>query len=197
MAVCGAKKRNGELCQNKPLKGKTRCKFHGGASKNGGAPKGSQNAKKHNIYSQFMSPEEIEFSLQSELDSVDSELRLTKVQLARALKAKQAQDEKIKDQDKLELESMVIGDNKPPEGDQFDIVGGDKLTYKKIDFDSKIDKIIARISSLTKLRNDLLSQVLTNEKLELEIAKLKIEANPPKNEGVQINIVRVGRKDAD
>jgi hypothetical protein len=193
MAVCGARRRNGELCQKPPLKGKTRCRLHGGASKPKPAPKGNDYAKKHNIYSQFMSPEEIEFSLQSELDSVDSELRLTKVQLARALKAKQAQDEKIKDQDKLELESMVLGDAAEDENG----FGGDKLTYKKIDFDSKIDKIIARISSLTKLRNDLLSQVLTNEKLELEIAKLKIEANPPKNEGVQINIVRVGKKDAD
>ena len=93
MAICGAKKRNGEACQKPPIKGKTKCRLHGGLTKNAGAPTGNKNSAKHNIYSQFMTEEEIEFSQQSELHSVDSELKLCKVQLTRALKAKQAQDD--------------------------------------------------------------------------------------------------------
>ena len=94
MAICGAKKRNGEACQKPPIKGKKRCRLHGG---NAGAPTGNKNSAKHNIYSQFMTEDEIEFSQQSELHSIDSEMKLCKVQLARALKAKQAQDDAIKD----------------------------------------------------------------------------------------------------
>ena len=38
MAICGAKKRNGEACQKPPIKGKAKCRLHGGLTKNAGAP---------------------------------------------------------------------------------------------------------------------------------------------------------------
>jgi len=47
---CSAKTRRGALCQTPPVKGKKRCRMHGGA-KGSGAPKGSQNAFKHGRYS--------------------------------------------------------------------------------------------------------------------------------------------------
>ena len=62
MAICGAKKRNGEACQKPPIKGKTKCRLHGGSTKNAGAPTGNKNSAKHNIYSQFMTEEEIELA---------------------------------------------------------------------------------------------------------------------------------------
>lgn len=165
MAICGAKKRNGEACQKPPIKGKKRCRLHGGSA---GAPSGNKNSAKHNIYSQFMTEEEIEFSQQSELHSVDSELKLCKVQLTRALKAKQVQDDAIKDQDKVVIDSMTLGDAKPQ-----DQSGGDRIVYKRKDYDALIDRLIGRISMLTKQRNELETQVLTNQKLKLEIEKLK------------------------
>ena len=165
MAICGAKKRNGEACQKPPIKGKKRCRLHGG---NAGAPAGNKNSAKHNIYSQFMTEDEIEFSQQSELHSIDSELKLCKVQLARALKAKQAQDDAIKDQDKVAIDSMTLGDANPE-----DQSGGDRIVYKRKDYDALIDRLIGRISMLTKQRNELETQVLTNQKLKLEIEKLK------------------------
>ena len=165
MAICGAKKRNGEACQKPPIKGKKRCRLHGG---NAGAPTGNKNNAKHNIYSQFMTEDEIEFSQQSELHSIDSELKLCKVQLARALKAKQAQDDAIKDQDKVAIDSMTLGDANPE-----DQSGGDRIVYKRKDYDALIDRLIGRISMLTKQRNELETQVLTNQKLKLEIEKLK------------------------
>ena len=165
MAICGAKKRNGEACQKPPIKGKKRCRLHGG---NAGAPTGNKNSAKHNIYSQFMTEDEIGFSQQSELHSIDSELKLCKVQLARALKAKQAQDDAIKDQDKVAIDSMTLGDANPE-----DQSGGDRIVYKRKDYDALIDRLIGRISMLTKQRNELETQVLTNQKLKLEIEKLK------------------------
>lgn len=45
---CGAKTRAGTPCRCPALRGKKRCKIHGGKSP--GPPKGSQNALKHGLY---------------------------------------------------------------------------------------------------------------------------------------------------
>ena len=46
---CGAKTRSGKPCQLWPVKGRYRCRMHGGLSP--GAPKGNSNAWKHGHYS--------------------------------------------------------------------------------------------------------------------------------------------------
>ena len=43
---CGAKTRAGGRCKSPAVKGKRRCRMHGGAA-GSGAPKGNQNALKH------------------------------------------------------------------------------------------------------------------------------------------------------
>jgi uncharacterized protein YjcR len=43
---CGAKTRSGEPCMAPAVRGKKRCRMHGGAP-GSGAPKGNQNARKH------------------------------------------------------------------------------------------------------------------------------------------------------
>jgi len=43
---CGAKTRQGTGCRSPAVRGKKRCRMHGGA-KGSGAPKGNQNALKH------------------------------------------------------------------------------------------------------------------------------------------------------
>lgn len=196
MAICGAKKRNGEACQKPPIKGKTKCRLHGGLSKPKPAPKNNKFASKHNIYSQFMTEDEIEFSQQSELHSIDSELKLCKVQLARALKAKQAQDDAIKDQDKVAIDSMTLGDANPE-----DQSGGDRIVYKRKDYDTLIDRLVGRISMLTKQRNELETQVLTNQKLKLEIEKLKGDedgvGDDPTPVKVTIQVVNASKSNAE
>ena len=196
MAICGAKKRNGEACQKPPIKGKTKCRLHGGLSKPKPAPKNNKFASKHNIYSQFMTEDEIEFSQQSELHSIDSELKLCKVQLARALKAKQAQDDAIKDRDKVAIDLMTLGDANPQ-----DQGGGDRIVYKRKDYDALIDRLIGRISMLTKQRNELETQVLTNQKLKLEIEKLKGDedgaGDDPTPVKVTIQVVNASKSNAE
>ena len=196
MAICGAKKRNGEACQKPPIKGETKCRLHGGLSKPKPAPKNNKFASKHNIYSQFMTEDEIEFSQQSELHSVDSELKLCKVQLTRALKAKQAQDDAIKDQDKVAIDSMTLGDANPQDQN-----GGDRIVYKRKDYAALIDRLIGRISMLTKQRNELETQVLTNQKLKLEIEKLKGDedgiGDDPTPVKVTIQVVNASKSNAE
>ena len=46
---CGAKTRSGASCCSPAVKGKKRCRMHGGA-KGFGAPKGNRNALKHGAY---------------------------------------------------------------------------------------------------------------------------------------------------
>ena len=46
---CGAKTRAGSPCQSPAVKGKKRCRMHGGA-KGSGAPRGNKNALKHGLY---------------------------------------------------------------------------------------------------------------------------------------------------
>lgn len=54
IVICGAKTRAGHPCRMPPVKGKTRCRMHGGTTqeaKNAGAPQGNRNALLHGYYS--------------------------------------------------------------------------------------------------------------------------------------------------
>jgi hypothetical protein len=46
---CGAKIRCGEACRAPAVRGKRRCRMHGGAPESG-APRGNQNARKHGLF---------------------------------------------------------------------------------------------------------------------------------------------------
>jgi len=49
-ARCGARTRSGASCRSPAVKGKKRCRMHGGAH-GSGAPKGNHNALRHGTYS--------------------------------------------------------------------------------------------------------------------------------------------------
>ena len=46
---CGAKIRSGGSCRSPVVRGKRRCRMHGGALESG-APKGNQNARRHGLF---------------------------------------------------------------------------------------------------------------------------------------------------
>jgi hypothetical protein len=48
---CGARTRAGTPCRSPAVRGKERCRMHGGA-RGSGAPKGNQNALKHGTYTE-------------------------------------------------------------------------------------------------------------------------------------------------
>jgi hypothetical protein len=46
---CGAKIRSGRLCRSPAVRGKKRCRMHGGAP-GSGAPRANQNARRHGLF---------------------------------------------------------------------------------------------------------------------------------------------------
>jgi uncharacterized protein YjcR len=46
---CGARTRSGEACRSPAVRGKQRCRMHGGAA-GSGAPSANQNARKHGLF---------------------------------------------------------------------------------------------------------------------------------------------------
>lgn len=46
---CGAKTRSGGPCKSPAVRGRRRCRMHGGAA-GSGAPRGNRNALKHGVY---------------------------------------------------------------------------------------------------------------------------------------------------
>lgn len=139
---CGAKTRAGTPCQQWPLEGKRRCKFHGGAST--GPAKGNQNAAKHGIYGTVLTDEEKARWKEIQLGKVDDEIRLWRTRLVRALAAEQAA------RDKPELEEIVArkigGENQPTA----------EKRYTRRDYAALIDRIGGRIESLEKTRMELM-----------------------------------------
>jgi hypothetical protein len=133
------------------MKGKTRCRLHGGASSGGGAPKGSQNALKHGIYGSILTDEEKGQWDGLTLGSVDDELRLCKLRLARALKAEQEIG------DKPELDEVIVRTRQRKNGEDGQATSGEKH-YARRDHSAVIDRLMSRIESLEKTRLALLGQ---------------------------------------
>lgn len=88
---CGAKTRSGKPCTQWPMRGKTRCRLHGGLST--GPPKGSQNAFKYGIYASGIKDDEKELYEQIKVGTLDDDIRIIKLQLARAVKAQKEFEE--------------------------------------------------------------------------------------------------------
>lgn len=175
MSLCGAKTRNGGTCKKNALIGKTRCKLHGGKST--GAPKGNKNnLKAGGIYSQFLTDEERAISAEMELGNLDEELKLCKIRLMRALKAEAEQQAQVEEFDKLELEAL----NESPS-----LIGGlpdnDELIqtkqFRRRDYGTIIDRLIARIESLETRRASLIQMSLDAERKKLENTELTNSIN--------------------
>ena len=97
---CTAKsKRTGEQCRGFAVKGKTKCRMHGG--KNEGAPKNNKNAIKHGAYEAIslatMSVEEIEYANTvslSPIDTLKEQLKTLRVKESRvAIRLKKAKED--------------------------------------------------------------------------------------------------------
>lgn len=166
--ICGAKNRKGEICQQKPMKN-GRCRFHGGKSTGNPKAKGNQNAKKHGAYSKFFTDDEKAQLDELELDNLNSELQLCKIQLIRALEAQEKQL-KANDNDKMELIAQTIQAVK--DGEQIARQQVNK-SFAKTDFGGIIDRLIGRIQSLTHSIQDMQSKAIDIEIKQIELEKIK------------------------
>lgn len=184
--LCGAKTRSGSPCQSKAM-ANGRCRMHGGKST--GAPKGNKNnLKAGGIYSQFLTDEEQIISAEMELGSLDEELKLCKIRLMRALKAEAEQQAQVEEFDKLELEAL----NEAPS-----LIGGlpdnDELIqtkqFRRRDYGTIIDRLIARIESLETRRASLIQMSLDAERKKLELDNLSKSNTTTETAPIRIELV--------
>ena len=96
---CGAKTRSGEPCKKWAVKGRTRCRLHGGA--NPGAPKGNKNALKtgeyETIWLDTLEAEELELFEKMAVDALkqlDDDIKLINIRIRRMMKRIQELKEK-------------------------------------------------------------------------------------------------------
>ena len=182
----GAKTRSGSPCQSKAMSN-GRCRMHGGKST--GAPKGNKNnLKAGGIYSQFLTNEERAVSAEMELGNLDEELKLCKIRLMRALKAEAEQQAQVEEFGKLELEAL----NESPS-----LIGGlpdnDELIqtkqFRRRDYGTIIDRLIARIESLETRRASLIQMSLDAERKKFELDKLSKSDTPTTTAPIRIELV--------
>lgn len=87
MTECNAKaKRTGKKCRAQAIRGKTKCRVHGGM--NEGAPKDNQNAKTHGAYSEFLDADDNNAitEVKQALDNLDGDITMNEVMRMRGFK---------------------------------------------------------------------------------------------------------------
>lgn len=164
--LCGAKTRSGELCKNGAM-GNGRCRMHGGMT-----PETNQNAAKPgSLYSQHLTDEEKAQFDAIELGSLDDEIRLTKIRLARALAQEAERGERLEIDSAVRRRGPATGDTPGPETSE--------VYTKRRDYVAIVDRLTARIASL-EARRALIASVAAET--DLKRAKLREVAKPEAND---------------
>jgi hypothetical protein len=122
-----------------------RCRLHGGKSP--GAPKGNQNARKHGIYSDALTPEEGELFEEIKSDQLEQELKIAKIQLRRALIAQNESGAKP------ELMEFTAHRGKGSRAK-----GPREERYRRLNYSDSIQKLLGRIGDLELKRALLLAK---------------------------------------
>ncbi|WP_283842726.1 HGGxSTG domain-containing protein [Burkholderia pyrrocinia] len=146
-AKCGAKTRSGTPCQAPAVKGKTRCRQHGGSLP--GAPATNQRAKKHGIYGTHFTPDEIAEldDIRARVGSLDAEIELMRMRIRRALNAEARAA--VNEHNGLELQKFV-------DKQATEFTAGPEHVYERVDYNAHIERLVRRIESLERTRAELL-----------------------------------------
>ncbi len=146
---CGAKTRTGDYCKS-PAMANGRCRMHGGSTPN----------KPGTIYSKYLTLEEkADYNL-IKLGSVEEELCLIRIRLARVLRIQSSMPD-----DQLELSERIVTEH------------GETQKYKRRDFDAMIDRFVGRIESLEKTRMLLMADIKVDSTITI-IGGLPDNYNP-------------------
>lgn len=187
---CGAKsKRSGNPCRGWAMPN-GRCRMHGGASTGARTEAGKARIRAavvaanttHGIYASALRADERELWSAISVGSLDDEIRLARLQLTRALRARAAEEDALAvaapgPPRKVETED---DDGEPEEADGAmslgdllaDFSGLDEVSHeqgynvkgpvdlvrrvrRKVDWDSKIDKLLARVAGLEGKQREL------------------------------------------
>lgn len=150
--ICGAKNRQGEPCKRSPLAGKTRCRLHGGktpVSQNAGKAHFNH---KHGLYSGALSPEEQERWDSIPIDTLDDEIRMIRIWLARAgvLDYEIGQDSNST-KNLTGFELAEIRRTTDGMGERTDAIS------KRPDLWARKDRLLGRLAQLVKTRAELIA----------------------------------------
>lgn len=166
---CGAKRKNGKPCRQYPMRGKTRCRLHGGLST--GPPKNNKNSWKYGIYAQGIKDEEKELYEQIKVGTLDDDIKIIKLQLARAVKAQKEFEESVAagNADKLAYEPHEIKakshtknvtselDGKPGY-ERTETIKDKEVTKKHPDYRKIIFQLSGRIAKLELTRSAIMTE---------------------------------------
>ena len=149
---CGATNRAGNPCQR--LAGKNgRCHLHGGkstgAKTKAGKKKAARRALKHGIYSKGLHQDEKDAWEDIELGSIDDEIRLAKLQLARAVAAQKEAEDGADDDFKIGFEPSEKRTSTGKDGARTETI------RKRPDFRAVIDRLLGRIARMEQLRYEM------------------------------------------
>ena len=131
--------------------------MHGGTNK--GPPKGSNNATTHGIYTQGIKDSEKDLWTQVQVDSVDDEIKLMSIQLARAAKCQKEFEEEIErvgvDEGEKGLE-LSEEESKTGTGSQGPFTSK-KVVRKRPDYRKIIFNLSGRIGKLKAIRASIMT----------------------------------------
>ncbi len=164
---CGARTRRGTACRRWPIKGKHRCRLHGG--KSSGAPPaalmGNNNATKHGSYAKAILPHERPLvpQIRALAGTLDEELVLLRLQLRRTVVA-QSQYERLQ----CVLENDLASGRPSPKATlAFPMVAVEenesqgaptqRCTRRRlVDFTDRICRLVGAILRVERTRHELL-----------------------------------------
>lgn len=163
--ICGARATTtGKPCRNRPVPGRDRCKFHGGAvprlledptsNVGGGQALNLHAAKPGSVYSQFLSLADQRLMMTMNTGTVDDEILMTKVRLARWVKAKAEFEERMAGRTDMEAALEVESVTEREGGELFNGAHTEK-TYKLKDYDGQISKLTLLIERLERTKKEI------------------------------------------
>jgi hypothetical protein len=108
---CGAQTRNGGTCQQPPVPGKERCRFHGGKSTGPKTPEGKAavagNALKHGIFTRaILEVEEQVYLAAKRIRDLRDDLAMARLRLLRAETVHKTLQEKVYAGDKVDQDAL-------------------------------------------------------------------------------------------
>ncbi|WP_052832798.1 HGGxSTG domain-containing protein [Skermanella aerolata] len=145
--ICGAMNRQGKPCQVAPMKGRARCRLHGGKT-----PKGNHTGPmRHGLYSAALTEAEKAVWLDTPTGNVDDEIRMCKIWLARAL----ALDSAINQDPHSSSNKSGLVLSEIRQSSSGDSKSTDVIT-RRPDTIARINMLLGRIAQLEKTRSDLI-----------------------------------------
>lgn len=138
--TCGAKTKSGKPCRARQMEN-GRCRIHGGKSP-GAPPRENHGKSTFNIYSKYYTDDDIAIAANSPIGSIDHEITLVRIRIARTLKAEQAA-------------KMLLVE----ETSEYSSEGENALKVRQIkrlpDFESILDRWVGRLGSLERVRKEI------------------------------------------